>query len=313
MTGPRFSVVIPTYDRAEMIRGAVRSVLAQTFEDFELLIQDDGSGDGTDEVIGRIGDPRVRYEWRPRAGRNPARNAGAARAAGDYLVFLDSDDRALPSWLEEFDRALGPETVLASCGMQFVVTDPRGPTEDGTIDLPRSMRPLVDVERVLIRAGTFAVRRDVYLDLGGYSEAIEYSENTELSFRLVPWCLAHGREITAIMKPLVLVHEDRGVPTASHYRARLEACEFLVNRHEPLLRRDLAYLARYRRIAAANAARLGEFVRARGHLWHSFRARPTLGTASAALLTVLPLVRTLRWRGAEVDPDDHRRMPKGQA
>ena len=95
---PRFSVVIPTHNRARDIAGAVASVLAQSCQDFEILVMDDGSTDETAAVIASFHDARIRYEWESQWG-GPARprNRGIAKAQGEWVCFLDADD----SWMDD--------------------------------------------------------------------------------------------------------------------------------------------------------------------------------------------------------------------
>lgn len=95
------SVVIPTYNRAGLLRRSVDSVLAQTVADLEVIIVDDASQDDTPRVAGEIGDPRVRYiRLEKNSGADAARNAGIEAAAGEYIAFQDSDDVWLPHKLE---------------------------------------------------------------------------------------------------------------------------------------------------------------------------------------------------------------------
>lgn len=87
------SVVIPTYNRAALLAEALASVLGQTFRDFEVIVVDDGSTDGTAAVVEGAGDPRVSLLRLSHTGSPArARNAGIARARGRYIAFLDSDD-----------------------------------------------------------------------------------------------------------------------------------------------------------------------------------------------------------------------------
>ena len=97
---PRVSVVIPTYNRAGLLPRAVASVLAQTWTEFELLIVDDHSTDGTPAAIARFADGRIRSFRHPRnSGQSKALNTGIGHARGDYLAFLDDDDEWLPGKL----------------------------------------------------------------------------------------------------------------------------------------------------------------------------------------------------------------------
>lgn len=86
------SVVIPTYNRAQTIRMAVDSVLNQTYRDIELIIVDDASTDGTQDVVTQIADDRIRYlRLEQRSGACNARNIGALSARGEFISFQDSD------------------------------------------------------------------------------------------------------------------------------------------------------------------------------------------------------------------------------
>lgn len=89
----KFSIIIPTYNRANLIRATIDSVLQQTYDAFEILVVDDGSTDETAALIAQIQHPQVRYFRKDNGERGAARNYGIKHATGDYLTFLDSDDR----------------------------------------------------------------------------------------------------------------------------------------------------------------------------------------------------------------------------
>jgi glycosyltransferase involved in cell wall biosynthesis len=94
-SNPFFSIVIPTYNRANLLKKTLESFVKQTFEDFEVIIVDDGGKDHTKEVVESFGEPRFRYYWKENAERNAARNYGAQQAQGKYINWFDSDDLAL--------------------------------------------------------------------------------------------------------------------------------------------------------------------------------------------------------------------------
>ena len=100
MAATGISVIIPTHNRRELLAGAVESVRAQTFRDWDLLIVDDGSDDGTDRDWSDPGDPRIRYLRTERKGVSAARNLGIQQAKSPWIGFLDSDDTWLPRKLE---------------------------------------------------------------------------------------------------------------------------------------------------------------------------------------------------------------------
>src|SRR5262245_1051561 len=94
---PLISVVLPTYDRESYLREAVNSVVAQTYDDWEMVIVDDGSTDGTRAYLETLTDPRIRVVLREHCG-NPAllRNLGVRISRAAYIAFLDSDDTWMP-------------------------------------------------------------------------------------------------------------------------------------------------------------------------------------------------------------------------
>ncbi|MBM0106201.1 glycosyltransferase family 2 protein [Steroidobacter sp. S1-65] len=99
MSNPLVSVIIPTYNRAALVREAVESVLKQTYREIEIIVIDDGSTDDTAAAMQAYGN-RIRYSRRPHAGENAARNVGFKQAKGQYLALLDSDDLWEPYKIE---------------------------------------------------------------------------------------------------------------------------------------------------------------------------------------------------------------------
>ena len=100
MISPFFSIIIPAYNRADLITLAINSVLNQTFQDFEIIVVDDGSKDNTEEIVKSIKDERIRYFKKVNEERSIARNFGIEKSQGNYIGFLDADDYVLPNHLE---------------------------------------------------------------------------------------------------------------------------------------------------------------------------------------------------------------------
>ncbi len=112
---PIISLITPTYNRAGILGRAIASARGQTFADFEHIIVDDGSTDDTKRLVQSIGDPRLRYFYQPNAGATAARNFGIARARGQWIMYLDSDDELLPECMATMLDWLGrhPQAVFA--------------------------------------------------------------------------------------------------------------------------------------------------------------------------------------------------------
>jgi glycosyltransferase involved in cell wall biosynthesis len=118
---PFFSVVVPVYNRADLIGNALRSVLAQSEQDFEIIVIDDGSRDDPRSVVDTFEDPRIRFFRQDNRGGGAARNAGIDRANGRFVALLDSDDTFLPHHLASM-RQLLAETA-STAGYARVVVD----------------------------------------------------------------------------------------------------------------------------------------------------------------------------------------------
>jgi glycosyltransferase involved in cell wall biosynthesis len=121
-----FSIIIPTYNRAERIAEAIKSVLNQTFGDFELIIVDDGSTDNTEEITKSILDPRIHYFKKNNEERAIARNYGIHRAKGDYITFLDSDDQLFPHFLDEAQKVIEQNNRPEWFHLAYEIVDEKG-------------------------------------------------------------------------------------------------------------------------------------------------------------------------------------------
>lgn len=116
------SVIIPTYNRGDLIAETIRSVLRQSYKNLEIIVVDDGSTDGTAGIVKGIDDPRVRYIYQDNAGLPAApRNRGIRESRGEYIAFLDSDDIWLRDKIERQVEVLdrNPQVGLVYCRFEF--------------------------------------------------------------------------------------------------------------------------------------------------------------------------------------------------
>lgn len=291
---PEISVVIPVWNRAELLGRALASVLAQGFPSFEIVVADNGSSDGSAAVARATGDARVRVLDLQHRGVSAARNAGAGAARGRILTFLDSDDLALPGWLAALGGALGDQQIgMVCCGCV------RRSPERETILRPEPLGPIFERRRGLFLAGTFAVRRELFQAVGGYAEGLDFAENTELAIRLVELCGERGLAVATLDQPLVVYHAATRRPPATRAAAlaRLEATRYLLERHAEKFAADPRVRALHRGVAGVCAARLGDWAEARGWFLAALRSHPLdLRHAARWLAALLPPLARRWWR-----------------
>jgi glycosyltransferase involved in cell wall biosynthesis len=182
---PYFSIITPTFNRAKYIITAIESVLAQTFEDFELIIVDDGSTDETASLIAPIenADTRVRYIQQENKGRSVARNVGIEAAQGEYVCFLDSDDYWLSNHLKnihQFSESINePAFIFTAMSYQFPdkTTEKRFPLVEKT-------KPVDYVIGNQVSTITVAIPRENLLTQQ-FNPSLSINEDLELWARIV--------------------------------------------------------------------------------------------------------------------------------
>lgn len=304
----RFSVVIPTFNREGTLERAVRSVLGQTLSDFELIVVDDGSRDGTQALLAGIHDPRLRVLVQENMGRSAARNRGAAAARGTFLAFLDSDDEVETGWLEALNCALTRSgSMVVCCAVRTLSPDAAQGGEN--VLRPRPLGPVYEHFTGLFLAGAFALDRELFADLGGFEPLLSYSENSELALRLTSLCRQRGFSIAAVEAPLVVVHQSIRPSGHRASSARLAAAELILERHgRRYLSRSPAAYANYRAIAAVHAVRTGRVSLARRHFLKAVIADPRRPRHWARLvLTASPVLA--RWYWARIQRDGASNAP----
>ena len=206
---PLVSVVIPTWNRRDLVRQAIGSVVAQSRGDWELIVVDDGSTDGTAPMIEAMNEPRVRIIELDHGGSvGHLRNVGAQAATAPWLAFLDSDDLWLPGKLQlQLDalEASGAGWCYGACELLAPSGDVT-PIRAGQF-LPLSGDILDDLlaGRTGAYIGTLVVRRELFEKVGGFEESLANREDFDFELRL-----AAIAEAVAVPEVVTRVREHEG-------------------------------------------------------------------------------------------------------
>jgi len=234
---PYFTVVIPTYNRAGFIAETLQSVLQQTYSSLEVIVVDDGSTDSTEAVVAAIDDARLHYLKKANGERGAARNYGIARAQGQYVTFLDSDDLFYSHHLQtahEFIEAHNsPEVFHLGYEMK---------TAEGQV-LTRITNRSGNLNRSLLKGnslsciGVFVQRPIMQANLFEEDRRMAGSEDWELWMRLASrYTFAYSNAVTACM----IHHDDRSVININEEKL-ITRIELAANR----LQADGPFMARY--------------------------------------------------------------------
>jgi glycosyltransferase involved in cell wall biosynthesis len=190
---PFFSVVVPTYNRIKKLQRALRSVVEQTFTDYEVIIVDDRSPDATADFLSTIASDRHRVlRNASNEGAAASRNRGCREAHGQFIVFLDDDDAFRPTalallrakYMENpmLDFAWGARLIHENDGTRRL-------TRTRTDDWSQFIGPIAGAEFLPIvlqiaASAAFSIRRSLFVELGGFDESLKVSEDRDLFIRI---------------------------------------------------------------------------------------------------------------------------------
>ena len=205
----KVSVIIPTYNRADKIERAIKSVLDQTFEDFDVIVVDDCSSDNTEAVVKTITDERVKYHRLDKnQGAAGARNSGVAISESEYIAFHDSDDEWLPDKLKKQFEYMQehPQVGMVYGKMHIVQSDLEGDFPNDSIEGKLEGEIYTDLlKRNTIGTPTMFLKRDEFEKVGGFDTNLRCLEDWDFAIRF-----SKENKIGYINEPLMIVYSEPG-------------------------------------------------------------------------------------------------------
>lgn len=269
---PKVSVVIPTYNRANLLVSAVSSVLDQSYSDSEIVIVDDGSNDDTEERIKALGESRIKYFRNSvNKGVSAVRNIGITNSAGEYIAFLDDDDEWLPSKLEkqvDILDGLSTETGLVYTGVLSVDLDTGRLIE--TV-VPRHRGKVLDdlVFSNFIPTSSVLVRKECFTTIGLFDESLAYGEDFDLWIRI-----SSKYSVDYIEEPLV-IHKDHPRTTTANNSLVAVNVRRILEKHSALFASNKKGLSNYLLKVGTALCHDGELAEGRKAILNSIKAYPS--------------------------------------
>lgn len=228
---PRFSIIVPLYNKVPYVKKALESICAQTFMDFECIVVDDGSTDGSLDVIQEVKsqEPRaksVRIIRQPNSGVAAARNNGVKASHGEYVCFLDADDWWEPEFLAEIDRLIMEYPDAGIYCTNYIYYKP-GKThvalnlERGYIDYPKAY---YEGSSMPVWTGATCMPRKVFDEMGGFPLGIKLGEDFLL------WAkTAIKYKVAFCEKPLAYYNNDVPASLRATRNLHTPECHMLFN------------------------------------------------------------------------------------
>lgn len=183
---PLISVVIPVFNGEKTIQETIKSVLVQTFTNFEIIVINDGSQDLTLEVISEIKDNRIQVHSYPNAGLAASRNRGITSAKGEYIAFIDADDLWTSDKLEAQLHALqtNPDAAVAYSWTDYIDESSQFLRRGSHITVNGNIYPHLLVIDFLENGSNPLIRRQAFVEVGNFDESLTAAEDWDLLLRL---------------------------------------------------------------------------------------------------------------------------------
>jgi glycosyltransferase involved in cell wall biosynthesis len=286
------SIITPTYNRAYLLPRMIKSVLEQSFQDWELIIMDDGSTDATETVIKDFKDSRIKYYFTKNSGAADKRNRGSELAKGDFIILLDSDDEVKPNWLAEFDKKIRDGAQVVCCGMERF-------NEKGELiekKLPFKYSSLYHNIEGYFLSGTFLLKKNLFNSTGGYDISLASGHHTDFLLRLIPCLQTERINIVNIMEYLVKIHGHSGIKIRSNRKAVLDGTLDILKKHRLIFVNNKEEYKDFLSVAGINALILGERSLGKKLLVKAYFLSPfNLKCLGRVLLAYTPVINKWFW------------------
>lgn len=267
----KFSIIIPFYNSEGTLAVTIESVINQVSEKMEIILVNDGSIDGSKAIAeSYLNNEFIKMINQRNLGVSAARNSGAKISDGEYLIFLDSDDTLTPGCLDLISSNLNQ-------GFGYLVWGIRRITKQEIIDIFPKI-----VSYFSLLAGSYAIRRDLFFELGGFDEKLKFGENTELFHRV------NLHEMSFIyLDFLGLIYYQNENGGSKNLQNMIDSNLMILEKHKATLSSHTKHL--FHQVIGVNQIRFRRFPEARFHLFKAYFFKPwKLQTLIRCFITLFP-------------------------
>jgi len=260
-------VVIPTFNRASLLKRSIKSVIDQTYTDLEVIVVDDASTDETEEVVRGLEDHRIRYlRHEKNRGGSAARNTGISAANGKYIAFQDSDDEWFP------DKLKKQVLILEESSPDIGVVYSRFWRIDGenrTLIPPRQKKKEGDIHRELLKRNFIStqaavVKRECFSRVGLFDESLPRLQDWDLFIRL-----SRHYKFSFVDEPLVNVFSTQG-NISSNPENLISALVYILEKHKDYFRENDKFLASNQYLISNIYCSIGDIANCKKYLTISY-------------------------------------------
>ncbi|MDF2189660.1 glycosyltransferase family A protein [Paraflavitalea sp. CAU 1676] len=221
------TIITPTYNREVLVQTTIRSIQAQSFTDWELIIVDDGSTDNTEAALKPyLADTRIRYIKKHNSGQADSLNTGAAQARGEFITFLDSDDEAYPDWLKTVH-----EHVKEDSGIICVGAMRKYPDGSMVREGMNQFRFFGKTIYLKFTCGSLFIRRDIFTSIRGYDATLKSNIQTDLGYRLLVYLRNSRLNAVVVNAYLVQINVHEGDRIRTNWKRRREGGIQFIEKH----------------------------------------------------------------------------------
>lgn len=264
-----FSVIIPLYNKEHSIAGAIKSVLNQTLQDFEIIVVNDGSTDNSSAIVDQIIDPRIRLIHQQNQGVSAARNTGIIEAQREWITFLDGDDEWDKDFLQSFKCAIIRNSGIKFFSIGYEIIEPDGlnrkikfssKNEFISIHIKDYLR--LSLKKPLATSNTVVIHSSVINKIEGFKIGLKRGEDRDYWLRVLLFtkefifinkiaAYYHRESTDRVCNKWLIRPEEDMIFQLSDYKMRFE-----INKHETkLLQKYLSFFALKRAIEYYRARR----------------------------------------------------------